>query len=110
MEHVIARRLNYRLIELDQNATDQSIGVVMRCGETRFFPWRGFIELERARSLTGGVPVKLEASRVGVRGLRETDWRDVLPGQFVQGCWFEGGVYAVLVPRVRVVGDPGPRS
>ena len=92
--HTIYRKQNYRNIRLDDHTEGETVGVLTRDGRTHQVRWLGFIKREDARRSTGR-PVKLVISRVG----RE----DLQPGQYVQGCLVEEGVYAVTDSVVAVV-------
>ena len=91
--HVIFRKLNHRNIRLDDNTEHETVGVMDRGGRAHQVRWLGFIS--RAEAKRGGRPVKLQISRV--------DGVDLLPGQFVQGCLVDRGVYAVIDSSVAIV-------
>jgi len=68
----------------------------MRSGEIRLVRWLGFITVFDARERQNDVrPVKLVVSRV--------DGEDLQPGEYVQGCLGDEGVWAVLDTTVRVI-------
>ena len=92
--HTIYRKQNYRNIRLDDDTEGETVGVLTRDGRTHQMRWLGFIKREDARR-SRGRPVKLVISR----GERE----DLQPGQYVQGCLMEEGVYAVIDSAVAVV-------
>ena len=58
--------------------------------------WCGFITRADARD-SKGKPVKLVISRI--------DGIDLEPGQYVQGCLVDSGVYAVTDSVVAVIGS-----
>ena len=93
--HTIYSKQNYRNIRLDDHTEGETVGVLTRDGRTHQICWLGFIKREDARRSTGR-PVKLGISRVGRA--------DLQPGQYVQGCLVEEGVYAVTDSVVAVVG------
>lgn len=61
---------------------------------------RVFISRQNARR-SQGKPVKLVISRV--------DGEDLVPGQFVQGCLTDYGVFAVLDSRVAIASVQTPQ-
>ena len=92
--HTIYRKQNYRNIRLDDDTEGETVGVLTRDGRTHQMRWLGFIKREDARR-SRGRPVKLVISRV--------EREDLQPGQYVQGCLMEEGVYAVIDSAVAVV-------
>ena len=77
------------------------MGVLKKSGEYCYVPWLGFID--RGKASRTGRPVKLLIARVGrLDGVR-TCWRDLKPGEHVQGCLTREGAYAVLDLDVRVI-------
>jgi hypothetical protein len=98
---VLARRLNYRLIELAADTKGESVGILLKDGKYHYMPWLGFIPREVAARI--GKPVKLRIDRIGrPRGIN-TDWEEVPPGIHVQGCMTERGVFAVVEDSVRLI-------
>ena len=102
---MLLRKLNYRNIMLGNERTGETVGVLLRNGEFRYFTWLGFIEREKARSLVGGIPVKLEIAAYSMNADMPANWvdLDIESGQTIQGCYDGFGVYAVTehgVPRV----------
>ena len=95
MHHTIFRKQNYRNIRLEDHTEGETVGVLARDGRSHQIRWLGFIKREDARR-SRGRPVKLVISRVGRT--------DLQPGQYVQGCLVEEGVYAVVDSAVAVVG------
>jgi hypothetical protein len=93
--HVLIRKQNYRNIFLDDATEGETVGVLRRDGSVRQVRWLGFINRQDARR-SRGRPVKLVISRV--------DCEDLAPGQYVQGCLTDAGVYAVVDSSVAVVG------
>jgi hypothetical protein len=93
--HTIYRKQNYRNIRLDDHTEGETVGVLTRDGRAHQIRWLGFIRREDARR-SRGRPVKLVISRV--------EREDLKPGQYVQGCLMEEGVYAVIDSAVAVVG------
>ncbi|MEM6710542.1 MAG: hypothetical protein AAF648_17340 [Pseudomonadota bacterium] len=98
---VVAWRHNHRLVELHQDSSGQSIGVLLKSGAYRYVPWLGFIEVERAKRI--GRPVRLKVDRVGMQGEFSTEWQDLAAQQHVLGCLVERGVYALADRWVQVV-------
>lgn len=99
----IARRQNYRIIELSHTTRNEAVEVRLADGRYRFVPWRGFIGADRALNLPNARPVKLKVSKV--RNSQREGWRDLPKGAFVQGCLTPDGVFAVVDHRVRVLGS-----
>jgi hypothetical protein len=96
----LCRRLNYRNIELRDDTVGQTVGVVLTSGGSRQLPWLGFISLEDAKRMNGARAVKIEVTRYSDSGF---DWIDLGPGEYVQGCLTDRGVYAVTTEAVRVL-------
>mgnify|MGYP000188353390 CR=1 FL=1 len=97
----IFTKLNYKNIVLEHDTRYEEIGVVLRTGGVRYIRWLGFIDVSSARSLRGGVPVKLVAAAYRSEILFSRI--DLEPGQYVQGFLVNDGVYGVLVdgtPRI----------
>ena len=92
--HTLFRKQNYRNIRLEQDTENETVGVLTRDGKAHPVRWLGFIDRAEAKQIRGR-PVKLVISRVGRI--------DLEPGQYVQGCLVEGGVYAVTDSQVAVV-------
>lgn len=98
---VLARHLNKRLIELYDNTSGETVGVLRRDGSYEYKPWLGFVSRERAISI--GRPVKLHIARVGQQQDRRLVWKDVPAGRHVQGCLTARGAYAVADWNIRLV-------
>mgnify|MGYP000241716126 CR=1 FL=1 len=103
---ILIRKLNYRNIPLEQDTRKEVVGVQLRAGGVKCVPWRGFMDLEHVRTLQQAIPVKLVISayvpgdEIGCARIELT------PGQYGQGCLFDGVVYGVLVDgKPRIVGD-----
>jgi hypothetical protein len=101
MPLILCRKLNHRNIELHHSSRGESVGVLRRNGDYRFVPWLGFIDRNDAR--TRGRPVKLVISRVGQLDGARTLWRDLGPGEYVQGCLTRAGAFAVTDTDIRVI-------
>jgi hypothetical protein len=101
MSLTLAWRLNYRLVELTDTPTGETVGVLTRSADYRYVRWLGFVSREDAK--VSGRPVKLQIHRIGQAHGLSTIWEDVPPGMHVQGCLTAGGVYAVVEDRVRLV-------
>lgn len=87
--HTLIRKMNAKNIVLDEDSADggESVGIATKDDKPHFARWLGF--LSRADSKrSGGRSVKLEISRV--------DGVDLEPGEYVQGCLVDAGVYAVF--------------
>ncbi len=101
MSLILSRKLNHRNIELHDSTRGEAVGVLKRSGEYGYVPWLGFID--RSKAARTGRPVKLLIARVGrLDGVR-TCWRDLKPGEHVQGCLTREGAYAVMDLDVRVI-------
>ncbi|MGI9292634.1 MAG: hypothetical protein ACR2PS_01515 [Pseudomonadales bacterium] len=94
-------RFNYRNVELHSDTKAESVGVLLRDGESRHQRWLGFIDEEAARRLPDARPVLLDIDRYS-DGEYPAPWVNVPEGHFVQGCLIEAGVYAVSRGQVRV--------
>jgi hypothetical protein len=95
---VLYRKQNYRNIALSSdNAGNELVGVLRRDGTIEMVRWLGLISQDKAKALPDAKPVKLVISHV-VNDRRDT--RDLVPGEFVQGCWTPAGVYCVVAERV----------
>lgn len=101
----LIRKQNYRNIPLEQDTRKEQVGVLLRTGSLKFVLWRGFVDLEHARSLQGAKPVKLAVSAYIPTDEIGCPRIDVKPGEYAQGCLLDGVVYGVLVkgvPRIVV--------
>lgn len=106
----LCRRLNARNIELYPHTRGETVAVKLTSGEVRHVRWIGFIDLEVARAIKQAIPVKLDVTRYSNKpGAWASDWVDLKPGEYVQGCLTVEGVYAVLATGVRIVGDSSHR-
>lgn len=94
--HTLFRKQNYRNIRLEAHTKEETVGVLTRDGHPHDVLWLGFITRRDARR-SQGKPVKLVISRVGTTNLK--------PGQYVQGCLVEEGVYAVTDSVVAIIND-----
>lgn len=92
--HVLYRKLNYRNIKLTDDCSGQTVGVRCRDGSHQYVLWLGFIQRREAVRLRGRA-VKLVVSRV--------DGRDLVEGEYVQGCLLSRGVYGVIDSDVAIV-------
>ncbi|MEM6483883.1 MAG: hypothetical protein AAF662_02695 [Pseudomonadota bacterium] len=106
----IVWRLNYRNVELYPDTQGQSVGVRRRDNSVVYVRWLGFVSVDDAKSMSGSRPVKLEASRVSHESGLATNWIDLEPGEFVQGCLTDQGVYAVTTERIRVLTESAKKS
>ena len=101
MSLILSRKLNHRNIELHHTSRGESVGVRRRNGEYRYVPWLGF--LDRCDARDRGRSVKLLVARVGRSTQHGTVWRDLEPGQHVQGCLTRQGAFAVVDTDVRIM-------
>jgi hypothetical protein len=101
MSLVLSRKLNHRNIELHDSTRGEAVGILRRNGEYSYVPWLGFID--RHKAARTGRPVKLCIARIGRANGVGTRWRDLRPGEHVQGCLTREGAYAVTDLDVRVV-------
>ena len=92
--HTLVRKQNYRNIELIDSTEGETVGVVRRDGSVQQIRWLGFINRKDAKR-SPGQSVKLAISRV--------DGADLAPGEYVQGCLTDAGVYAVVDSSVAVI-------
>ena len=99
----LAIQINYRQIELHADTDDQSVGVQLNSGELYYVKWLGFLTQRQAQSMPNARPVKLKISRYCQDYGQWPTWIDMAPGQFVQGCLVERGVYAVTIDSARIV-------
>lgn len=88
------RKLNYRNITLTSAPSGETVGVLLKNGEFRYCPWLGVLATKQALD-KNGIPVKLEieAYLPDEAGL---SWVSLSPGDYIQGCFVDGGVYAVV--------------
>ncbi len=94
--HTLIRKQNHKNITLDEESagSGETVGVMTRSGKAHYVRWMGFISrFDAVRS--SGKSVKLVISRV--------DSADLVPGQYVQGCLTDSGVYAVLDTEVAIL-------
>lgn len=102
--------LNYKMITLDESPEGDAF-LVTRSGDRRWKWWLGFIDVEIARQLPGGRPVKIDVNEFsyGPDFLRR-DWTVVPRDKCIQGCLVRQGVYGITVDgKVRVLPRPGLR-
>ena len=97
MSVALHRKLNARNIVLEEGQSGASVGVRRKDGSYAYLSWGGFIDVDIARALPGGIPAKLQAARVGTGQEWAIEWQNLAPGQHVQGCLFGGKAYSVLV-------------
>ena len=89
MPHVLYRSQNYRNIRLDESTVGKAeVGVFRKDGSIKYVRWEGFIDRRDAKSHYASIPVLLKVKRV--------DGEDLPENTFVQGCWINHGVYAVI--------------
>ncbi len=101
MSLVLCRKLNHRNIELHDSTRGEAVGILKRSGEYGYVPWLGFID--RSKATQTGRPVKLLIARIGHLEGSSTRWRDLQPGEHVQGCLTREGAYAVTDLGIKVV-------
>jgi hypothetical protein len=101
MSLILSRKLNHRNIELHDSTRGEAVGILKRSGEYGYVPWLGFID--RSKAPRTGRPVKLLIARIGRLDGMCTLWRDLKPGEHVQGCLTREGAYAVTDVDVRIV-------
>ena len=80
----LMRRLNYRHIILGRDTENETVAVRTRDGDYRYLPWLGFVDLDRALSIAGARPVKLQVMSV-TAGDGVGDWIRLRNGEHVQG-------------------------
>lgn len=103
---LLRTKTNYRFDVLGSPKSGDQIGVFLRDGSCRYYPWKGFIEVEDAKILKkrGARPVKLEVAAYSERDLDiGCHWVDLTESQAIQGCWFLESVFGVMAngsPRV----------
>lgn len=100
----LCRRQNAANVELYPHTRGATVGVKLVSGEVRYVRWIGFIDIEVAKAIKNAKPVKLEVARYSNNaGGWASDWVNLKPGQYVQGCLTVEGVYAVVATGIRVV-------
>ena len=100
---ILRRMQNYRAIELAAQTRGEVVGVLRRDGSLGCRSWCGFIDVRRARRLSGAVPVKLAIVAYAFSDGPGRSWVAVPDARFLQGCLTADGVRCVLVeghPRV----------
>ena len=101
MPLVLIRPFNKANIQLTQDTTGQTVGVLQDDGGYRYYPWRGFMD----SGLAEGKPVvALNVTRVGRCDASGwgTDWTHIRSGH-IQGVLMPGGAYAVIDESIRVI-------
>ena len=99
----LLRKFNYRNIVLADGVAAEQVGVISNAGDTRYFPWLGFIERQTARTLPGAASVRLETHGYSPGDGYCDPWQPIDQGMHVRGCLVSAGVYAIVengVPRV----------
>ena len=86
---------------LSSTDTTGSVPACIRDGAVKYARWPGFIPLDEAKKKPGLRPVRLETQRYSSGDRFE--WTDVKPGEYVQGCLTEEGVYAVVTSSIPIV-------
>ena len=101
MDLALLWKLNHRNVELHADSKGQ-VGVRRRDGTYRYVKWLGFMSKTDAQA-SGGIPVKIQAARIGRREGWNIRWQDLPDGSHVQGCLTVNGVYAVFDTRLIVI-------
>ncbi|MGQ7276313.1 hypothetical protein [Marinobacter sp. V034] len=70
--------------------------VVLRTGYTKFLPWLGIIDIEKARTLPGARPIKLAMVYYSNGPDIGSEWVKLPAHKSIKGCWVPGGVYALI--------------
>ena len=96
--------INYRNITLT-NESSELVGVYEKSGRITQLRFLGFIPLGSARWLGKRVkPVRLAVERYSSEGRDGLyNWVELSEGEYIQGCIFDNGVFAVIQggkPRV----------
>lgn len=99
---ILHRRLNYRNIFLSEdNAGAEHVGYRLKSGEYDYSRWFGFLDINQAKRLPGARPIKLQVWAYQKDLSKERV--DLKEGEHLQGCFFQGMAFAVLVgglPRI----------
>ncbi len=99
----LLQKFNYQNIVLADGVDAEQVGVINNAGDTRYFPWLGFIERQTARTLPGAASVRLEIHGYSVGDGYCDPWQPIRQGMHVRGCLVSEGVYAIVengIPRV----------
>jgi len=96
----IRLRINYRLKEYCQG-DHAHIGVRLRNGNIRFYPWGGFtLEVVRPVKLKVDSFTLEEAWEPRREGSKMPQWSELKEGEYLLGSYCDGFVYTVLPFRV----------
>ena len=80
-----------------------TIAVFTRNGDYRHMRFKGFVDCELAPHLPDAIPVKLYAKAYTLSADTFGKWVELSENEALQGCLFQGNVWAVLldgVPRI----------
>lgn len=100
----LSRKLNAKNIVLHPHTRGETVGVKLACGEVRYVPWVGFIDVDVAKSIKHATAVKLDVARYSNNaGGWASEWTDLQASEYVQGCLTAEGVYGVLTTGVKIV-------
>ena len=92
---LLIRKLNYRMIQLD----DDNIGLeqigYLKGEEYRYVRWGGFIKREQAKLLHEAKPVRLEISAYYKSEELRSERFDLSPGQHIHGCLSSNVAFAL---------------
>lgn len=92
-------KLRYRQGAIFRNLDESPGGqapVVLRTGYTKYLPWLGIIDIEKARTLQGARPIKLAMEYYFHGPDRGCEWVHLPPHKSIKGCWVPRGVYALI--------------
>ncbi|WP_339678239.1 hypothetical protein [uncultured Zhongshania sp.] len=95
-------QLRYRYNAVFKSVSEASapdheyLPVLKKDGDFKRVPWKGFIDLEDAREISGATPVKLDIYQYSTSVGLMPKWQYVPAGMAVQGCLTKIGVYAVV--------------
>lgn len=93
----------FEVADFSFNRNSEAVPVLLRGNSYKMVGWKGFVDLERVKTLANPRPVRLVISEYSVAVGSEPIWYKVPKGHWVQGALMEKGVYAVMyhgVPRM----------
>lgn len=95
-------KINMRNVTLSDEPGD-CVPILTKSGGRNFCKWLGFIDVNVARQLPSARPVKLDVVAYSPETSLCGNWQELQPGETIQGCMVEGGVYGIthsVMPRV----------
>lgn len=95
--------MNFRKIALTEEPTMEEVGVYLRNQQLTYLNWKGFIDVEAARSIPNARPVRLDVTAYVASDEIGSPRIDLKENEYCQGCVIGRGVYGVTYKRCPLV-------